>query len=103
MKKAWVLSAVAVLCLAVVALADEKKMDHMHGKSMEATVTKVDMGAKMMMVKDAAGKESTIYWNESTKMEGSDLKEGETVHVKASEKDGKMWASWIHVGEMKKM
>jgi hypothetical protein len=56
-----------------------------------------------MTVKDASGAETTVYWSDATKVEGGDLKEGQMVHVKASEKDGKMWASWVHVGEMKKM
>jgi hypothetical protein len=103
MKKLWAVALIAAVCLAVVAIADEKKMDRMSGKSMEATITKVDMSGKMMTVKDAAGKETTIYWSDSTKLEGGTMKEGETVHVKASEKDGKMWATWIHVGAMRKM
>ena len=103
MRKVWALSVVAVLCLAVVAIAGDDKMGKMEGKKVEGTITKVDTAGKMMMVKDAAGQETAVYWNDSTKVEGGDLKEGQTVHIKASEKDGKMWASWVHVGEMKKM
>jgi hypothetical protein len=101
MRKVLALSVAAVLCLAVVAYAGDDKMGG--GKSQEGTITKVDMAGKSMVVKDAAGKETTYYWNDSTKVEGGDLKEGQMVHVKAMEKDGKMWASWVHVGEMKKM
>jgi hypothetical protein len=43
----------------------------------------------------------TIYWNESTKMHG-DLKEGQTIHFRTSEKDGKIWATSVHSGKMKK-
>lgn len=100
MKKVWALSLVAILCLAVVAIAGDDKMD---GKAMEGKITKVDMAGKMLMVKDAAGKEATLYWNDATKVEGGDLKEGATVHYKATEKDGKWWATWVHVGEMHKM
>jgi len=100
MRKVWAVAVVAVLCLSVVAVAGEDKMG---GKAMEGKITKVDMAAKMMMVKDAAGKESTIYWNDATKVEGGELKEGATVHYKAAEKDGKWWATWVHVGEMHKM
>ncbi len=103
MKKIWALSLVAVLCLAVVAIAGDDKMGKMDGKAMEGKITKVDMAAKMMMVKDAAGKDSTIYWNDATKVEGGDLKEGAMVQYKAAEKDGKWWATWVHVGEMQKM
>ena len=69
----------------------------------EGKVTKVDTAGKSLVVKDAAGKETTLYWTDATKLEGGELKEGQTVHYKAAEKDGKMWASWIHVGEMHKM
>ena len=100
MKKVWALSLVAVLCLAVVAVAGDDKMG---GKPMEGKVTKVDTAAKMMTVTDAAGKDVTLYWNDATKVEGEDLKEGAMIHYKAMEKDGKMWATWVHVGEMHKM
>jgi hypothetical protein len=99
MKKVWTLSLVAVLCLAVAAFAGDEKTG---AKPMEDKITKVDLAAKVT-VNGAAGKETTIYWNDSTKVEGGGLKEGETVHVKATQKDGKMWASWVHVSEMHKM
>jgi len=103
MKKVLALAAVALLCTAVVALAGDDKMggDKKMGKAMEGTITKVDMAGKMMTVKGADGKEATVYWNDSTKVEGGELKEGSMVHYKGAEKDGKMWATWVHVGEMK--
>jgi len=104
MKKVLALAAVALLCTAVVALAGDDKMGgdkKMGGKAMEGTISKVDMAGKMMMVKGADGKEATVYWNDSTKVEGGELKEGSMVHYKGAEKDGKMWATWVHVGEMK--
>ena len=69
MKKALALAVVLVLCAAV-GLAHG-------GKSTEATITKVDMAGKSMVVKTADGKEATIYWNDATKVQGT-LKEGET-------------------------
>ena len=104
MKKVFALSLVAVLCIAVVAIAgDDKMAGKKMGDGMSGTITKVDMAGKMMMVKDSAGKESAVYWNDTTKVEGGDVKEGSMVHYKGAEKDGKMWATWVHVGEMKKM
>jgi hypothetical protein len=44
-----------------------------------------------------------VYWTDKTKVAGDELKEGSLVHWKGAEKDGKMWATWVHVGEMKKM
>jgi hypothetical protein len=72
------------------------------GKATEATITKLDNAGKSMVVKTADGKEMTIYWNDSTKVEGT-LKEGETVHVKTMDKEGKTWATYVHVGKMTKM
>ena len=90
MKKALALAVVLVFCAAV-GLA--------HGKDggMAGTITKVDQASKSMVVKTADGKEMTVYWNDSTKVEGT-LKEGETVHFKSSDKDGKTWATSVHVG-----
>ncbi|HEY6928712.1 MAG TPA: hypothetical protein VJA66_03455 [Thermoanaerobaculia bacterium] len=104
MRKILALSAVAAFCIAVVALAgDDKVSGHEghHGKG--GTITKVDTAGKMMMVKGSDGKETAVYWNDSTKVEGDQMKEGMKVHYKGESKDGKMTASWVHVGEMKKM
>ncbi len=100
MRRISALSLAAALCLAAVSIAIGDQMD---GKPMEGKITKVDKAARTMTVKDAAGKESTLYWNEATKLEGGDLKEGATVHYKAVEKQGKWWATWVHVGPMPKM
>ncbi len=96
-KKILALSVVAVLC-AVVTLAGGEKMG---GKMNEGTITKMDMAGKMMTVKDSAGKETTVYWNDATKVSGDEMKEGALVHWAGAEKDGKMWATKVHVGEMK--
>lgn len=102
MKKILALSVVAVLCAVVVLAGDEKMGDKkMGGKTMEGTISKMDSAGKMMMVKDSAGKETAVYWNDSTKVAGDEMKEGAMVHWKGMEKDGKMWATWVHVGEMK--
>ena len=93
MKKALALGLVVVFCAAV-GLANGHD-------ATEATITKLDMTGKSMVVKTADGKDMTIYWNDTTKVQGT-LKEGETVHVKTSEKDGKTWATWVHVGKMEK-
>jgi hypothetical protein len=96
MKKVLALAVIAVFC-AVVGLANQ----HMEGKTVEGTITKVDATAKSMVVKTADGKETTFYWSDTTKVMGTP-KEGETVHIKAVEKDGKMWANAVHVGKMEK-
>jgi hypothetical protein len=70
---------------------------HGHHGGTAATITKVDMAAKSMVVKTVDGKDMTIYWNDDTKLTGTP-KEGETVHFKSSEKDGKTWATSVYVG-----
>jgi hypothetical protein len=105
MKRILALTVVVALC-AVVALAGDEKMGDKGktgGKANEGVITKMDSAGKMMMVKDASGKEMAIYWNDTTKVAGDEMKEGSKVHWKGAEKDGKMWATWVHVGEMKKM
>jgi hypothetical protein len=97
MRKILALSVVAVLCAVVVLAGDDKKM----GKTNEGTISKMDAAAKMMVVKDSAGKETTVYWNDTTKVAGDEMKEGALVHWTGAEKDGKTWATWVHVGEMK--
>ncbi len=99
MKKILALSVVAILCAVVVLAGDEK----MGGKKPmhEGTITKMDTAGKTMTVKDSAGKETAVYWNDATKVEGDEMKEGALVHWWGSEKDGKMWATKVHVGELK--
>jgi hypothetical protein len=101
MKRILALSVVALFCISVAALAGGDKYSK-EGKS--ATIVSVDNASKSMVVKNAEGKEWTLYWNDSTKVEGGEVKAGEMIHFKAEKgKDGKAMASWIHVGEMKKM
>jgi hypothetical protein len=99
MKRVLALSIVLAVCLGAVALAGDK-MEKKDGK-MSGTITKVDNDQKMMVVKDGAGKDWTIYWNADTKVEGDAPKEGAKVWFTATEKDGKMWATWVKTGEAK--
>jgi hypothetical protein len=98
-KKILALSVVAVLC-AVVTLAGGEKMGDKKPMN-EGTITKIDMAGKMMTVKDSTGKETAVNWNDTTKVSGEEMKEGALVHWAGAEKDGKMWATKVHVGEMK--
>jgi hypothetical protein len=94
MRKVAALSVLLVLVLSTSALA--------MGKTHEATITTVNSDQKMMMVKDKSGKETEVYWTESTKLLGKPMASGETVHYKAKMKNGKLTAYWVHVGEMTK-
>jgi hypothetical protein len=48
-----------------------------------------------MTVKDDSGKEWTVYWNDSTKVDGGTPTEGAKVSFATMEKDGKTWATSI--------
>jgi hypothetical protein len=95
MKRALALALIVAFCAAV-GLANTGG-----DKATEATITRLDMAAKSMVVKTSDGKELTVYWNDATSLQGT-LKEGEIVHIKTSEKDGRLLATWIHVGKLEK-
>ena len=96
MKRFLALAIILGLAVSSLALASDGKMA---GGTMGGTITKVDNAQKMMTVKDKTGKEWTIYWNDSTKVEGGAPKEGAMVTFKADSKDGKMWATWVKTGD----
>ena len=88
------------LCTGAVLFADEmKKDDSMKSGSMKSekmmtakgTIMKMDKDAKMMTMKNAKGKEMTMYWDDSTKVEG-DMMEGSMAVVHYMMHDGKMMA-----------
>ena len=93
MKKIGALALASALCVAVALAGGDLCVISSEG----ATIAKLDAAAKEMIVKTSYGKEMTVYWSESTKIEGT-LKPGETVRVQAAYKDGKLWASSLQVG-----
>jgi YD repeat-containing protein len=93
MRKIAALSVILVLVLSGTALAGGDKTH-------EAAITKVDSAGKVMTVKDKSGKETEIYWTDSTKLAGKAMAEGETVHYKAKMENGKLTAYWVHVGAL---
>ncbi len=92
---AFVAAAALVLLLPTLAAAKGTKKAAPHASG---TITAWNEATKELTVKDSAGKEETFTWNEKTKVMGAP-KVGE--HVKVAymkDKDGKMWATEIHVG-----
>ncbi len=92
---AFVAAAAIVLLLPTLAAAKGTKKVTPHASG---TITAWNEAAKEITVKNSAGKEETFAWNEKTKVMGTP-KVGE--HVKVAymkDKDGKMWATAIHVG-----
>jgi hypothetical protein len=70
--------------------------------AMHGTVSSVDNTAKSFVVKDdVSGKEVTVYWDSSTKVNG-DLKAGSTVSLQTSEQGGRTVASSIDAKASKK-
>ncbi len=111
LKKAVALAGATVLGVALGALAQEPRDPKMTpGSDLRAgTVTRLDSEARMISVKatnkegvptpGVEGKELTIYWDQATKVEGT-LREGELIHFRAAEKDGKTVATFIRVGKV---
>jgi hypothetical protein len=99
MKRLAAIGAIALICIAAVAVAtpsgDNKGGDT---KSVTGTVSRLDLTQKMMVVKDAANNEITVYWKDGTNVP-SDLREGQQVRVETKEQDGKTWATSIEVAK----
>jgi Cu/Ag efflux protein CusF len=70
-------------------------------KSLRGTISSVDNNAKSMVVKDADGKEVTVFWTDSTRLSG-ELTQGATVNLQTTEQDGKTMATSIQVSSSKK-
>ena len=88
MKKACAFSLAALLCISALVVAG----------GLDGTIRQLNREEKWMSVADASGHETRIYWNDATRVEGGDLKEGRSVSVKAIPKDGKLLATWVRVG-----
>ena len=88
MKKACALSVAAIPCFAALAPAG----------GLDGTIRQVNRDEKSISVTGASGQATRIYWNDATRVEGGDLKEGRSVSVKVIPKDGKLLATWVHVG-----
>jgi len=100
MKKTMILAALAIFTISFAALAADKAKSSAAGeKSAAGAIAKVDTAGKSITVNDSKGASWTFQWNDSTRILGAELKEGAAVKVGYTEGDGKMWATWIRVGE----
>ena len=95
MKRLTVLFALAIFAVSLAASAGEKKAGE---KMVSGTISSIDVANRSMTVTDAKSVSWTIAWNDSTRVKGGELKEGQAVALAYVEADGKMWASWIKVG-----
>lgn len=108
MKKVSVLALTALLVLGATAIAlpqdASKSQDNpsaSQSKSLRGTISSVDNSAKSFVVKDANGTETTVFWNDSTRLSG-ELAPGAAVVIQTSMQDGKTMASAIQVSGAKK-
>ena len=98
MKKLTVLLALAIFAVSLAAVAGDKKAGE---KVVSGTISAIDVANRSMTVTDAKNVGWTILWNDSTRVKGGELKEGEAVELGYVEAETKMWASWIKVGPAK--
>jgi len=109
MKKVGFLALTAVLVLATAAVAipqsaQDKPADNpsaSQSKAVRGTITSVDNAAKSFVVKDANGTETTVFWNDATRLSG-ELATGSMVVVQSAMQDGKTVATAIQVSGAKK-
>jgi hypothetical protein len=115
MKRLILSAAIAsAFVVAAAALAQDKPMDpaqpearqstsqQAQATSIKGTVVSVDQSGKSFVVKDdATGKETTVYWDSSTKMSG-DLKAGSMVTIQTTDSGGKTMATSIDAKGAKK-
>ncbi len=109
MRSQKVLALAAVFGLgAVLALARLSPAETAKDASMKnGVVVELDTMAKTVTVKPAdeggapsataTPSEITLHWDATTRVEGT-LKKGESISYTATEKDGRMHATWIKVG-----
>ena len=70
--------------------------------SIHGTITSVDNSGKSFVVKDdSTGKEVTVYWDSSTKVNG-DLKVGSQVSLQTTDQSGRTMATSIDAKAAKK-
>jgi len=111
MKRILAVVAAAMLCLSAASWAaaqepekgsgDQKGKSASAGKTVQGTIVKVDNDQKMLVIRDDSGTSTTVYWDSATQMGSSDLKEGQTVSVATTERNGKTFATSIQASAKK--
>jgi hypothetical protein len=116
MKRLILSAAIAAAFAATTAIAQEKPQDpsapearqstsqsqSQSAATLRGTVSSVDQSGKSFVIKDeASGKETTVYWDSSTKMSG-DLKPGSMVTIQTTDAGGRVMATSISIASAKK-
>ncbi len=68
-----------------------------HGVPISGRVSGLDPGKKILSVRDAAGRETSLVWTSATKISGGDLKIGESVMLRYLDKDTRHIAMTIRI------
>ncbi|HEY3171448.1 MAG TPA: hypothetical protein VGK86_02630 [Thermoanaerobaculia bacterium] len=98
MKKVSMVAALVALLVATAASAEKAQKPE---KMISGSIAGLDMANRTMTVADAKGVQWTILWNDSTRVLGGELKQGQPVQLGYVESESKNWATWIRVGEAK--
>jgi cold shock CspA family protein len=110
MKRILAVVAAAMLCLSAASWAaaqepekgsGDQKSKSVSAKTVQGTIVKVDNDQKMLVIRDDSGTSTTVYWDSTTQMGSSDLKEGQTVSVATTERNGKTFATSIQASAKK--
>jgi hypothetical protein len=64
----------------------------------QGKVDRVDLASRRLQVTDANGQQRIFHWDDSTAMQGAELREGASVAVSFREREGKALATTIRVG-----
>ncbi len=98
MSKIGIVSVLAVVMSAALS-GDSPNKAKTHGYSLSGTVSSVDESRKTFVVKNAAGKDTSLVWTAATTVMGGQIKAGERVTLRYLNKDGKHIATSVRVGE----
>lgn len=92
---------VSVLAVALAAplSGDSPNKAKTHGYALSGTITSVDEAHKAFVVKNGAGKTTSLVWTAATTIVGGQLKTGANVNLRYLNKDGKHIATSVSVGE----
>ncbi len=90
---------VSVLALALTAFLSGDSPNKAHGYGLSGTITSTDESRKTFVVRNAAGKDTTLLWTTATTVVGGQLKAGEKVTLRYLNKFGKHIATSVVVGE----
>jgi hypothetical protein len=68
-----------------------------HGNALSGTVMRIDDAARTFLIRNAAGKETTLIRTNATRVQGGTLKAGDRVAVRWLERDGKKVATSVRI------